>query len=186
MFRERLVSQEEQRQEAVALYKKVRDVPYKLGLDGDPTKLFREGYGNCVRKLLYLAPRLGPLGYKVTGVGVAVFDWKELPIPKDITRLLRDSEDLHPFLYIKNHLGTEISLDASWDSKMPDDFRKLDWDGIDSTGLGVLHNHMFRESLGMVGIRVLLSLTAKEVRKVSGAKRDTPFNDAFNKWLGRD
>lgn len=185
MQKERLSTQEGARQKAVLLFEKVREVPYKLGLDGDPTKLFRDGYGNCVRKLLYMAPRLGLLDYKVTSVGVAIFDWKDLRVPKATLRLLSDQYDLHPFLYIKNHNGEEIQIDNSWDSKMPEGFRKLNWDGESSTGIGVQPIDMYKENIGMLSVRVLMSVVAAGARKISGNKRDTPFNDAINKWLGR-
>lgn len=171
--------------EAIGLFTRVRDVPYKLGLDGNPAKLFLENRGNCVRKILYFAPKLSRLGYEVTGLGVAVFDWREFDIPGEIISKLKNPIDTHAFLYAKNLSGKEISLDPAWDLKMPNGFPKSIWDGENATDIGVNPISLSRKNLDIFKIRALLSVAAERTRAIAHLKGRTPFNDAFNNWLGR-
>lgn len=162
------------------LFEKVRDIPYTLGLDGDPNKLFVENVGNCTRKHLYLVPRLQSLGYRIT-LGIAEFDWRELPIPSEITRLLKDPIDSHLFLYTTFD-GNETVVDATWDSGMPQGFAVNTWSGHENTQIGVPTIKIYRESYHLLKARALMGAAVRTLRQ---DRRPTPFNDAFNEWLHR-
>lgn len=167
--------------EASKLFQTIRDVPYVLGLDGDPSKLFVDNLGNCTRKHLWLLPRLQKLGYAVT-LGIAEFDWRDLPVSPDILQLLEDPVDSHLFLYASLD-GNEMTVDATWDSGMPTRFLVNDWNGINSTQIGVPALRVRRESYHVLHSRAALLKALSYLRPVKN--RPTPFNDAFNHWLGR-
>ena len=173
------------RLEAAGLVRKVGDVPYKLGLDGDPGKLFAEGYGNCVRKHLYIASKLEDFDYSVTDIGIALFDWRSFRIPPGVINKLKDPIDTHPFLYVQNLGGKEIIIDVAWDLGMPEGFPVSFWDGIRSTGLGVKPIEIRREKYSLFKARASFFMAVNQVRGRIGQTRATPFNDAFNDWIGR-
>lgn len=166
--------------EASRLFRAVREVPYVLGLDGDPNKLFVCNLGNCTRKHLWLLPQLQRLGYKVT-LGIAEFNWRDLPVPSGILDLLKDPIDTHLFLYASLD-GNEMVVDATWDSGMPVGFFVNDWRGVDSTQVSVFALRIRRENYHFLRGRATL-LAALSYLKPND--RPTPFNDAFNHWLGR-
>ncbi len=89
------------KQAAVELVTSVRDVPFVLGADGNIERLFEDNISGCVRKHLYLFPRLQQLGYKVE-IGITQFNWRELPIPDYILSLLKQPVQHHMFLYVGN------------------------------------------------------------------------------------
>ena len=101
---------------AQELFTLVRDIPFVLGAEGKPETLIRDNYGGCVKKHLFLAPRLKRIGYKVD-IGIAQFDWRELPIPDDILALLKQPIQYHMFLYL-NKNGRSSIVDATWDKGM--------------------------------------------------------------------
>ncbi|MFH1971032.1 MAG: hypothetical protein ABIJ05_01460 [Patescibacteria group bacterium] len=179
----RNVDREEILCEAKTLFTKVRDIPYVLGLDGNPNKLLSEYKGNCTRKHLYLATKLIPLGYKIS-LGIATFDWKELPIPANITSLLKDPTDTHLFLYASLN-GKESIVDATWDLQMPEGFIKDNWDGESSMPISVPIKSIWREDINIFQTKALVDKSLRILRNIFESKKPTPFNDAFNEWLGR-
>ena len=167
--------------EAVQLFMRVRDIPYALGLDGNPNKLFVDSLGNCTRKHLYLIPGLQALGYKIT-LGIAEFNWRDLPVPPEVLQLLKNPVDSHLFLYASLD-GNDMTVDATWDSGMPTGFLVNDWNGINSTQIGVPALRIRREDYHVLHSRAVLLKALSYLRPVKN--RLTPFNDAFNYWLGR-
>ena len=121
---------------APQLYVKVRDVPFALGAEGKPDKLLEDNLGGCTRKHLFLAPRLKRMGYKVE-IGIALFDWRELPIPEDILNLLKQPIQYHMFLF-SNHGNKDFMVDATWDKEMQKlGFPLFEWDETNQSNLGV-------------------------------------------------
>jgi hypothetical protein len=126
-------------QKAIKAFYQVRNIPYVLGLDGDPNKLMPEAKGNCTRKDLYLANQLEELGFDVI-LGIASFSWAELPIPQAFIDLLANPMDSHMFLYTRNKSKDSqwTRIDPTWDPGLAKKkFPINDWDGINSTPLGV-------------------------------------------------
>ncbi len=169
--------------QASRLFTYVRDVHYMLGLNGDPKKLFIEHAGNCTRKHLFLLPRLQSLGYRVT-LGIAEFNWRDMPIPSNILSLLKDPIDTHLFLYVSRG-NDEIVLDASWDKGMPNEFVVNEWDGSNSTPLGVPAINIRKENYTLFRAHAVAGTSIGFIRDSLNRNRPTPFNDAFNNWLGR-
>jgi len=177
MFSERLGSKEVRVRQGVELFTKVRDFPYRLGLDGDPNKLVTEGVGNCTRKHLYLLPRLKQLGYKPE-VGIAVFDWRQLPIPEEIISLLNDPIQAHMFLFVDGK-----PIDATWPPYLPVGFSSNQWDGINTTPLGVTALEIIKPNPLIFQTRLVAGYTFKVFRNFLGKEKPTPFNNAFNLWI---
>lgn len=173
---------------ASAYAERARVVPYVLGLDGDPKKLLKENKGNCTRKHLYLASQLTRLGYKVQ-LGFASFDWRHLPIPREITDLLKDPAATHMFLYAKFE-GKESVVDITWDPQMPLGFVSSRWNGRSSMLLGVQPSRIWRMDVGPFRMRALAGKTKSILNELVFGKENTPrertpFNNAFNEWIGR-
>lgn len=168
---------------AAALFSKVRDVPFFLGPQGSSETLFQDNRGCCSRKHFFLLPRLKEIGYKV-GIGIAVFDWRDLPIPAEILSLLRNPVQYHMFLITNGEKG-EFFVDATWDKEMhmKHGFRLIELDE-QNTVLGVDPLRSFRISSLELRLRSKVS-DILNARKAGHNQVPTPFNDAFNSWLGR-
>lgn len=165
---------------ASQIFAEVRDVPYVLGLDGDFKKLLKENKGNCARKHLYLAHQLESLGYKIS-LGITQFDWRDLPIPQGVISLLKNPIDTHTFLFAE-FKGYKMRVDATWDTKMPVGFVPNKWDGLSQTQIAVMPLTLQRGNYKTLEARLSLGILIKDLRM---PKTPTPFNDAFNFWLGR-
>lgn len=170
---------------AIGAFYKVRNVPYVLGLDGDPDKLFSESKGNCTRKDLYLAQQLEDLGFDIT-LGIASFSWAELPIPQAFIELLADPMDSHMFLYVRHpSVGRLTRVDPTWDPGLAKkQFPINEWDGVHSTSLGVKDHSIHTESLKLFETKASIRKVVSDLRTRNKSK-PTPFNDAVNNWLGR-
>jgi hypothetical protein len=173
---------------AIKAFYQVRNIPYVLGLDGDPNKLMSDNKGNCTRKDLYLANQLEELGFDVI-LGIASFSWAELPIPQAFVDLLASPIDSHMFLYAshksKNNQLTRI--DPTWDPGLrKKKFPINDWDGVSSTPLGVKDHSIRTENLKLFWTKSAIRKIVNDLRILNGNKpKPTPFNDAVNNWLGR-
>lgn len=169
---------------APELVNRVRDVPYVLGADGKPDALLSDNFGGCARKHLFLAPRLKQIGYGVE-IGIAQFDWRELPIPKDILSLLKQPIQYHMFLFL-NREGKDFVVDATWDSEMHKlGFPLIEWDESNQSNLGVKSTHVYKQNLFVLQSRSFVSESLRAFNTVLKGRQGTPFNDAFNNWLGR-
>ena len=165
------MTEENIQQNAASIFTRVRDIPYVLGTQN-----------NCTNKHFYLLPKLKQLGYKIE-IGIAQFNWQDLsPIPKEITALLKDPIDVHLFLYAKRN-SAEMIVDASWDPGMPDGFQINSWDGCNQTVIGVPALSIHRVSYHLLSARVSLGRLLRKM--LTDQPKPTPFNDAFNAWLGR-
>ena len=169
---------------APQLYVKVRDVPYVLGAEGKHDTLLEDNFGGCTRKHLFLALRLKQMGYKAD-IGIALFDWRELPIPGDILNLLKQPIQYHMFLF-SNRGGEDFVVDATWDKEMQKlGFPVFEWDESSQSNLGVKAISIHKQNLFVLRSRSIVSSSLKSITVTLKGKQDTPFNDAFNNWLGR-
>ncbi len=170
---------------AIKIVYDTRNVPYRLGLDGDPKKLFREYRGNCARKCLYAAPKLIDEGYAVM-LAIVTFSWSDL-LPQ-FANLLVNPSDSHVAMLVKPPKHSEwVEVDPTWDPEMERfGFPVIEWDGLHGTGYGVKPiDNVKIGNLRMLQARVQASLMRTYLRSVSHSNKPTPFNDAVNKWLGR-
>lgn len=165
------------------LFTLVRDIPYRLA-GGDPETLMKDYHGECTRKHLFLAPRFRNLGYKVD-IGLAIFDWRDLPIPPEILSLLRSPIQHHMFLFAEKY-GRRSIVDATWDKEMSKrGFPFIEWQDNGDMSLAVNSNHIKIVHLPILQARAFVSQSIKNVRQIAYGPLKTPFNDAFNNWLGR-
>lgn len=178
----RILSEERIQEEAAQIFTRVRNIPYVLGTKGDATSLLRDNKGHCTSKHFYLLPKLRQLGYK-TKIGIATFDWRDMPqIPKEITSLLHDPIDKHLFLFAQRN-NREMVVDASWDPGMPEGFPINSWNGYDQTKIGVPYLSIQRYAYPVLTARVTVSSALHKI--FTTHSKPTPFNDAFNEWIGR-
>ena len=172
---------------AVDAFYQVRNIPYVLGLDGDPNKLLPESKGNCSRKDLYLASQLKELGFEVI-LGIAAFSLAELPIPQAFINLLANPIDSHMFLYVRHpSIGNYMRIDLTWDPELKTKkFPINEWDGIHTNELGVKAHTIRTENLKLFQTKALMRKVVNTLRTLNGNEtKPTPFNDAVNNWLGR-
>ena len=169
---------------ASELFIKVRDVPYILGVEGKTETLLEDNFGGCTRKHLFLLPRLKQMGYEVK-IGIAQFDWRELPIPKDILNLLKQPVQYHMFLFL-NKKTKSFMADATWDKEMNKfGFPLTEWDESNQLNLGIKPISVDKQNLFLLQSRSFVSESIKTLNNILRVKHNTPFNDAFNNWLGR-
>lgn len=174
---------------AVPAYMQVRDTPFALGADGgDLNALITEGVGGCTRKHLFLADRLKRSGFKVD-LGIATFDWRELPIPSEILSLLKNPIQYHMFLYVRDTRidAPEMHLDATWDRRIKHlGFTVSDWDGVNSTPIAVPAKRSWRQNYAVLKARSITSSIIRNLLNLNKGKEQTPFNDSFNMWLNEE
>jgi len=173
---------------AVKLVRDIQQIPFRMGLDGDPHKLTGEQAGNCLRKSLFLAHKLPDHGFEVVGFEATPFDWRDLPIPRDIVGKLKDPTDTHVALHVTQPPHPDVMrLDIAFDPSMSRlGFPIYEWDGtasmpiaVQPTGPSVMQSAAFLEP------RVALSTLRTTIEKALGHERPKPFSDAFNAWLAR-
>jgi len=136
----------------------------------------------------FLADRLKRSGFKVD-LGIATFDWRELPIPSEILSLLKDPIQYHMFLYVRDarNDAPEMQLDATWDRRIKHlGFTVSDWDGVNSTPLTVPIKTLWRQNYAILKARSIASSMIRQVLDVTKGNQPTPFNDRFNMWLNEE
>lgn len=167
--------------EAARLSARVRDIPYALGTGGNVDRLLENKAADCADKHLFLRKKLQELGYKVE-LGMAQFDWRNLPIPEDILSLLKQPVQHHLFLYTGFEKAENI-LDVTFDQGMKHlGFSIFDWDGSSPTDLTVKAIKISKIKPIVLDTRSFISSKIKQLKHLNN--EPTPFNDAFNAWLG--
>lgn len=98
----------------IATFELVRRVPYKLsGWTGDPESLFNQGRGDCRHKEAATRRLLARQGYQAVHLRI-LFDWADLPIPKQILDNLTDTRGFHDAVELTVD-GVSSLVDATWD-----------------------------------------------------------------------
>jgi len=106
----RNMSKEEGR---IKLFEFVQSFPYEIvHVDGTRTDLLNYERGDCRHKRALFYSLLENYGDEVRKAGV-VFDWSDLPIPKDILSSLKNSGTL------KFHSGLQIKIENEWKDVEP-------------------------------------------------------------------
>lgn len=118
----------------IGVFELVRRVPYRLSRwTGDPDSLFQTGAGDCRHKEAAERQLFRTMGVQGQHVRV-LFDWADLPIPRDIVALLTDSRGIHDTFEAVID-GKNVIVDATWDPPLKAvGFPVLpSWDGISQT-----------------------------------------------------
>ncbi len=102
----------------VKLFKKVQKIPYKV-CRFDKEKIDENlPYGDCRHKSELLYNLLRREGFEVEKIKV-IFDWKDLPIPKEILSILKKSGTVwvHDSLKVKIN-NKWIKVDCTWNPEL--------------------------------------------------------------------
>ncbi len=156
------------KQKIIELYEKVQKVPYYCLKERNPDKLFELNKGSCFEKNSYLGKQYEKLGIPVK-YQLIVFDWRELPVPKDI--MDKRENKLGEHLALKIMVDNKwVFVDPTWDPALEKAGFPLtkNWDGESDTKLAVKPKK----------IRELKQSPEKAV-----VTANTGFHDLFNKYL---
>jgi broad specificity phosphatase PhoE len=119
----------------IKIFEKVQKIPYRV-CQFDETEVNEKlKFGDCRHKSTLLKKLLDKEGYKAKKMKV-IFDWKDLPISKNILSLLKKSSTIwsHDALAVKIH-GDYLFLDPTWNPEL----KKLgfpvteNWSGLENT-----------------------------------------------------
>lgn len=119
----------------VQLFEKVQKIPYKVCFFSRESINPNILYGDCRHKSELLHTLLVEEGYEVKKIKVE-FDWKDLPLPKNIISILKRSGTIfsHDSLMVKiNHKW--IKVDCTWNPELEKKGFPItkNWDGQSNT-----------------------------------------------------
>jgi transglutaminase-like putative cysteine protease len=125
----------------IAVFERVRDIPYQYPSSRDPKEVLRTGRGSCSGKHYLLGEMLRGLGLGVRNmICTHRFNESPLPFPDEMQALLLKNEivDLHDYLQVSID-GQWIDIDATWENELREfGFPVNDeWDGRSSMLLTV-------------------------------------------------
>jgi hypothetical protein len=101
----------------IALFERVRDLPYAYPSSRDPIAVLRQGHGSCSGKHYLLGELFRMLGLRVRHmICTHRFNESPLPFPPPMQEMLRKNEivDLHDYVQISVNEGW-IDIDATWE-----------------------------------------------------------------------
>ncbi|MFW5935899.1 MAG: transglutaminase domain-containing protein [Candidatus Hadarchaeota archaeon] len=171
-------------QKLVAIFEKVRDIPYgTLGsASRDPLEVYRNNRGTCSGKHFLLRDLLLSLDIKVKDM-VCFHYYSQMPrsidYPPQLMQLLEDNKgvpDYHNYLQVYN--GDWLTVDATFDYPLKDYFVVNEWDGKTDTRLSVKPVEMWEVDDAENFKMYLLNKLPPDVQK--GRKR---FLQKFSEWL---
>ncbi len=126
----------------VALFERVRDIPYCYPASRDAVEVLNQGRGSCSGKHYLLGHLFRLLGLTVRHM-ICTHRFNESPLvfPAPMQEMLRKNEivDLHDYLQIKID-GAWIDIDATWERGLREFGFPVneDWDGKGSMMLSVV------------------------------------------------
>ncbi|MDE1848642.1 MAG: hypothetical protein KGH55_01260 [Nanoarchaeota archaeon] len=102
----------------VNLFEKVQSIPYKV-CKFDETALNENiSCGDCRHKSYILKNLLEKEGFEVHLVKV-IFDWRDLPLPESMIKILKKSGTVWPHSIIEVKVGGKwVKVDCTWDLKL--------------------------------------------------------------------
>jgi Transglutaminase-like superfamily len=126
----------------IALFERVRDLPYAYPASRDPIEVLRRGAASCSGKHYLLGELFRRLGLPVRHMLCTHrFNDSAVPFPERMQDLLRKNEivDLHDYLQIQID-GEWVDVDATWPLGLRDFGLPVtdDWDGRSSMLLTVI------------------------------------------------
>jgi len=169
----------------IKIFEKVQKIPYRIKPfnKNEINENLKEG--DCRHKSELLKKLLKEKGYTVKDLNV-IFDWKDLPIPKNILGILKKSStrQLHKAVRVKVH-GNYLYLDSTW----PEYMEKLgfpvtkNWSGLEDTKqitngkLRYFKNRHMRNHKDKIFRRYGIKQDRQELEK---------FEKELNKWLDEE
>lgn len=149
----------------VRLFEEVQSIPYKCRVESILPKDTIPQYANCNQKRDILSKLLNSCGFETRYLDV-IFDWRDLPIPREIIKILGKSGTSQ-----KHHL---IEVDPTWNRE----FESLgfpvtiNWDGMSDT-LQVTRGNLY-----------FYNPKEKNIVLPYFPDEREEFARQFNKWLG--
>jgi len=102
----------------VKIFEKVQKIPYKVCKFEKEKIKGNLKFGDCRHKALLLKQLLEKEGYEVKELKV-VFDWRDLPIPKEILSFLKKSPTVWPHDLLKVKVKNKwIKVDPTWNLEL--------------------------------------------------------------------
>jgi hypothetical protein len=129
-------------QSRIALFERVRDMPYWYPASRDPAEVLRQGRGSCSGKHYLLAEMFRLMGLRVRHM-ICTHRFNESPLafPLPMQEMLRKNEivDLHDYVQIAVD-GAWIDIDATWERGLREFGFPVneDWDGKGAMLLSVV------------------------------------------------
>jgi len=126
----------------VAVFERVRDLPYSYPSSRDPAVVLRQGRGSCSGKHYLLGEMFRLLGLQVRHmICTHRFNESPLPFPAAMQEMLRKNEivDLHDYVQIAVN-GGWIDVDATWERGLREFGFPVneEWDGMRPMVLSVV------------------------------------------------
>ena len=171
-------------QARIALFERVRDIPYRYPASRDPEEVLRSGFGTCSGKHYLLGELYRRLGLTVRHMICSHrFNESDLPFPDAMQAMLRRDEivDMHDYLQVEVN-GEWIDVDATWERGLRDFGFPVteNWDGRSPMMLSVVadeHVPVEGTEAGRTKEEMLAKLSPRQrsLRK--------QFLDALNSWM---
>lgn len=161
-------------QQRIQIFESVRGVPYRIPLDAG------EDSFSCLGKNKRLMKELQQLGLDVRW-RVGTFRWSDLGLPKEIQKVPHDDDATHAYLEV-NIRGEWKAIDATWDKVLSAVFPVAEWNGIDSTVVGVPLREIYSPEESASIMKPLDDLIEYEKAFVEDFKVNGEFYKAFNQW----
>jgi len=119
----------------IRLFEKVQIIPYKCRSEEFSYSGIMPPYANCNQKRNILRILLNNEGFESRDLD-AIFDWKDLPIPEEILKILRNSgtQQKHHLLEVKIN-EDYLKIDPTWNPELGKRGFPIteNWDGESNT-----------------------------------------------------
>jgi len=167
----------------IALFERVRDIPYHYPASRDPEDVLRAGVGTCSGKHYLLAELYRRLGLRVRNMICSHrFNESPLPFPDEMQAMLRKDEivDMHDYLQVEVG-GDWLDVDATWESGLREFGFPVneEWDGRTAMLLSVVPDeHVVVDG---EAARTKEELLAKLSPRQRSLRKQ--FLDALNRWM---
>jgi len=166
----------------IKIFEKVQKIPYRVSPFNENKIKRNLKFGDCRHKSFLLAKLLKKVGVKVKIIKV-IFDWKDLPIPKEILSTLKNSStvQVHTIVWAKIH-GNYLYLDPTWPTYLEKKGFPVtkDWNGLEDTKqvtkgeLTFFKKDDFNERKDEILKRYKIKMDKGEMHN---------FADKLNKWI---
>ncbi len=102
----------------IKIFKYVQKIPYRVCKFEKEKITYKLKYGDCRHKAFLLKTLLEKQGYEVMEIKV-IFDWKDLPIPKEIISILKKSSTIWPHDSLKVKIKNRwVKIDPTWNPEL--------------------------------------------------------------------
>jgi len=125
----------ENQKKIISIFEKVQKIPYRVCMFDKKNINEELRYGDCRHKSELLFKLLEKEGFEVKKIKV-LFDWRDLPLPKEITEILKDSDKVWSHDSIKVKINNRwIKIDCTWNSELEKIGFPItkNWDGVSDT-----------------------------------------------------